>query len=81
MIFTDAGEPTGWAMGVAPDNAIRQWLAPFRPVDQADVVRKWKGWTDRGYSVRPVDLNPADAQAVDHPGASSFRQAAVTRRP
>jgi hypothetical protein len=67
IIFGPAG-PTGWAMGITADHAIRRWLEDSAEREGFDVYRVSQAWVDvrwsycqaQGYSVREVELAPVD---------------------
>lgn len=68
VVFTAEGRPTGWAMGISSDHAIRRWLAldDNESLADADIKWRWRHWQSQGYTVRAVDLTlaPEDTTAI-----------------
>lgn len=75
VVFAEGGTPTGWAMGVSEVHAIRHWLAAASGTSEAEIEQRWRGWLERGYSVRAVDLTlaPADEATPARSGAGEER--------
>lgn len=64
VVFCPDGTPTGWAMGMSEDSAIRAWLEPFKLADDKREAA-WAHQLQSGYSVRAVDLTPAMEPAME----------------
>lgn len=69
VVCAPDGSPTGWAMGMTADHAIRNWLggsmylSKRQPSDEW-VRERWAGEVRAGYSVRAFRLVPETQDAA-----------------